>query len=349
MDTSSSTEVRLIEALQPIRAFVLAAALQHLFESGLYDALAAGEQEEGALLKRLELEPARGSALLQFLRNEGYLGGANGRVHLLDKMRGLSEFRGWYTMLIGGYGQTFLELGDKLKLGSGSASRRADLVGIGSCAISHYDAIPLTRRLMARISGGVKRVLDLGCGNALYLVEFCKLFPEIEAWGVEPDRKGYEAAVALVEREHLQGRIRLSCSGAVEFFRTPVSFSPDLTVLGFVLHEILGQEGEAGVVGFLKQLTERFPDIHLVVIEVDQKMGDPRAMRHGLSLAYYNAYYLFHPFTRQRLETRAFWLELFQKAGLTVVAEDTVTPDVDSTGLEIGFLLRRADRVTRQG
>jgi 2-ketoarginine methyltransferase len=347
MDLSSSTELRLVEALQPIRGFVVAAALHHLFHSGLYDAVAGGEHDEAALITGLELDPVRAEALLQFLRNEGYLGGASGRVHLLDKARALAEFRGWYTMLIGGYGQTFLELGDKLQLGSGSASRRADLVGIGSCAISHYDAIPLTRRLMAKIPGGVKRVLDLGCGNALYLVEFCKLLPHIEAWGVEPDRKGYEAAVALVEREQLHGRIRLTCSGAVEFFRAPLEFSPDLTVLGFVLHEILGQEGEAGVVEFLRQITTRFPQIHLVVIEVDQQMANPRVMRHGLSLAYYNAYYLFHPFTRQRLETRAFWLSLFRDAGLAVVAEDSVTPEVDSTGLELGFLLRRADRPSR--
>lgn len=347
MEMSSSTEMRLIEALQPIRSFVVAAAIQHLFHSGLYDALGTTDHDEAAVIARLELEPARAEALLQFLRNEGYLGGANGRVHMLDKARALAEFRGWYTMLIGGYGQTFLELGDKLRVGSASATRRADLVGIGSCAISHYDAIPLTRRLMAQIPGGVQRVLDLGCGNALYLVEFCKLFPQIEAWGVEPDRRGYEAAVALVEHAQLQRRIHLTCSGAVEFFHAPVDFAPDLTVLGFVLHEILGQEGEAGVVAFLRQLTDRFPDIHLVVIEVDQKMADPSAMRHGLSLAYYNPYYLFHPFTRQRLETRAFWLALFQAAGLAVIAEDTVTPDVDSTGLELGFLLRRADRASR--
>lgn len=336
-------EHRLVEALQPIRQFVVAAALQHLFESGVYDRLWDSEAAEAALAEHLDLDPTRLAALAQFLCNEGYLERGPG-LRLTAKGRTLSEFRGWYTMLIGGYGGTFLQLGDALRRGADGASRRADLVGIGSCAISHYDAIPLTRRLMRQIPGGVRRILDLGCGNARYLVEFCKALPEIEAWGVEPDRQGYEAAAALVAEQGLGDRIRLTCAGAVEFFARDTAFTPDLTVLGFVLHEILGQHGEAGAIGFLQDIIRRYPDIHIIVIEVDHRMADPVHMRHPLALAYYNGYFLFHPFTRQQLEPIAFWERLFARAGLDIMARDTTDVEVDSTGFEVGFLLRRAGR-----
>lgn len=336
-------EHRLVESLQPIRQFVVAAALHHLFESGVYDQLWDSELPEPVLADRLELEPQRLTALVQFLCNEGYLARAGG-VCLTERGRALREFRGWYTMLIGGYGSTFLGLGDALRRGAASAGRRADLVGIGSCAISHYDAIPLTRRLMRQIPGGVQRILDLGCGNARYLVEFCKLLPQIEAWGVEPDRQGYEAAARLVAEARLDHRIHLSCAGAVEFFAQDIAWRPDLTVLGFVLHEILGQHGEAGAIRFLADIVQRYPDIHIIVIEVDHRMADPERMKHPLALAYYNGYFLFHPFTRQQLEPIAFWERLFARAGLDIVARDTTDTEVDSTGFEVGFLLRRAGR-----
>lgn len=103
-------------------------------------------------------------------------------------------------MLIGGYAETFLQMGSKLKQDAGWATRDAMKVGVGSCGISHYDAIPLTQRLMSYIPNECNRLLDLGCGNGLYLVEFCNMYPNIQAWGVEPSKGGYEEAVQLVEK-----------------------------------------------------------------------------------------------------------------------------------------------------
>nr|BFE70495.1 hypothetical protein GCM10020092_037960 [Actinoplanes digitatis] len=46
---------------------------------------------------------------------------------------------------------------------------------------------------------------------------------------------------------------------------------------------------------------------------------------HGLALAFYNPYFLIHAATEQRLETRAWWDDLFDRLGLT--AEATAHPD----------------------
>ncbi|HVG59544.1 MAG TPA: 2-ketoarginine methyltransferase [Hyalangium sp.] len=334
-------EPRLIEALQPIRQYVIATAVYHLFDTGLFDALSRPEAVPlRELCERHHFDSVKLEALLKFLRNEGYVVEQESRYALSAKGRALADFRGWYTMMIGGYGNTFLQLGKKLDRDGGWATRDGEKVGVGSCGISHYDAIPLTRRLMEKVPHG-RRMLDLGCGNGLYLVEFCKAMPHIEAWGVEPHPEGYKAAVELVRRHELEHRIQLTCSSAVEFLASPFEWNPDFVVLGFVLHEVLAQEGEAAVIELLDRLTQRFPELNLIVIEVDYRIDDPRAMQHGLSLAYYNSYYLLHPFTRQRLETEPFWDRLFERGHLEIVAKDRVSADVDSTGLTIGYLLRR--------
>ncbi|MGZ4106951.1 MAG: 2-ketoarginine methyltransferase, partial [Tumebacillaceae bacterium] len=116
---------------------------------------------------------------------------------------------------------------------------------------------------------------------------------------------------------------------------------PDFIVLCFILHEILGQEGVAGVERFLTRVVERFPNINIIVIEVDDRIDDPSIMQHGLSLAYYNPYYLLHYFTRQKLESKTYWEALFARCGLEILAEDTVDHEVESTNLELGYLIRR--------
>jgi 2-ketoarginine methyltransferase len=335
-------EGRLIAALQPIRHMALGIAIHHLFDTGLFDALAEAASSAAALAACRAFDPVKLEALLKYLRNEGIVTERGGVYRLSAEGRALAEFRGWYTMFVGGYAESFLQLGDRLRAGAGPATRNAAQVGIGSCAISHYDAIPLTRRLMSRAGTAGRRLLDLGCGNARYLVEFCAAVPEIEALGVEPDPAGYAAARDHVRAAGLDHRIRLACASATEFMAGTDPFEPDFLVLGFVLHEILGQSGVAGVEDFIQRTIRRFPDVHLIVIEVDDRIDRPASMGHGLALAYYNPYYLLHPFTQQRLESVQFWRELFGRVGLTILDEASVDPRVDSTELEVGFLLRRA-------
>jgi 2-ketoarginine methyltransferase len=337
-------ELRLIEAIQPIRFYVLATSIYHLFDTGIFDIFSQNREcSIEDLVEEKGLDPSKLSGFLKYLRNEGIVAQQKGRFSLTAKGKSLGNFRGWYTMLIGGYGQTFLQVGEKLEKGTGWARRDATKVGIGSCGISYYDAIPLTCELMAEIPEGCRRLLDLGCGNGLYLVEFCKALPEIEAWGVEPDEGGYRAATELVRKAGLQDRIKLTRNSAVEFLRSDFNYQPDFVVMGFVLHEILSQEGEEGVVKFLLQITKRFPDIYIIVLEVDLKIDEPTIMQHGLSLAYYNPYYLLHYFTNQRLESQLFWEKLFARCQLEIVAQKTTDILIDSTNLEIGYLLKRKE------
>jgi 2-ketoarginine methyltransferase len=339
---TGNLEGRLIEALQPIRQHVLAVAIYHLFDTGLFDLLEElQEATVSQLAERLGFDEPKLEGFIKYLLVEGLLDQRGERYALSAKGKELSDFRAWYIMMIGGYAGTFFQVGEKLYKNSGWASRDAMKVGVGSCGISHYDAIPLTRRLMDKIPGECNKLLDLGCGNGMYLVEFCEQFPHIQAWGTEPSEGGYREAVRLIREKNLEDRVRVSNLSAIDFFQQDLDYEPDFIVLGFVLHEILGQEGEDGVVKFLNTVTDRFPDINIIVIEVDNRIDDPQIMRHGLSLAYYNPYYLLHYFTEQKLETEQYWDDLFTRCGLTIVAKETTDKGVDSTGLEIGYLLKK--------
>lgn len=336
-------ERELIEWLQPIRGFALAFALQHLLETGIYDELAVSSEGidigEHARNRGYSLRRLRG--LLAYLANEQVVSIHGDIATLTARGRGLSKFRSWYELLIGGYAQSFEQLGRALSKGSPAVTRDQGKVGIGSCGMSHFDAIPLTQSLLKHIPK-LEVLLDLGCGNGRYLVELCNANPGIRAIGVEPSADGFEDAQRLIVDAGYQDRIQLHRLSAQEFFETGNrDWTPDVLILGFVLHEILGQGGQDQVITFLKTVIDRYPAIQLIVIEVDDRIQDPMVMQHGLAKAYYNPYYLLHYFTGQRLERLGYWEELFARVGLRILAQATTDPRVDSTGLEVGYLVAR--------
>lgn len=335
-------ESDLLEALRPFHGFVLAAQLQGFLASGLYDELeAAGQTGAGIdrLAARLDLDRERLTALLWYLVNEGFLAERDGCFLLTARARQVAAFRAWYEMMIGGYGATFLQMGAGLRGGSGPVPRDGARVGRGSCGISLFDSIPIVRRLLEDVR--CDRVLDLGCGSAVYLTEICRWRPSCVAVGVEPDPGAYREALAEVERAGLSARIEVVNADALAYLAA-LKDRPDVVILAFVAHEVLGQDGEAGVRRLLGSLFQQAPDTSLVVIEVDHRVTEPQAMRHALARTYYNAYYLLHPFTRQRLMPAAYWEELFESCGLRVAGKETTDQGMDSTGFEIGYRLVRA-------
>lgn len=333
-------ELGLVQALQPIRGFALAAVLHQFFDSGLFEAIRdSGAISADELAAQRDLNPERTLALLRYLAVEGFLTESGGSFAITDKATELLPYLPWYTMLVGGYGDTFLRLGEHLDAGAAPADRNLAMVGEGSCGISHFDAIPLTKRLLETIRPRPERIVDLGCGNGRYIVELCRAIPGIAARGVEPSPASTDAANKLIAAAGFSDRAQVICGDAAEVLSADFNFDPQCFILGFVLQEILGQGGRDGLVRFLRSVLTRYPDARLIVIEVDNRHDEVSFMREGLARAYYNPYYLLHPFTAQRLEPPEFWREVFDDCGGTVLLEHTTDPNVDSTGLEVGFLV----------
>jgi 2-ketoarginine methyltransferase len=140
----------LVGALWPIRGFAFATALHHFFSTGLFDLLAASDEprELVGLAREARMDGGRVTGFMEFLANEGVVAITDASVELTDTGRQMGAFRAWYTVFIGGYGNSFLEIGDGLASDAQPVTRDLGQVGVGSCGISHYDAVPLTGRLM---------------------------------------------------------------------------------------------------------------------------------------------------------------------------------------------------------
>ena len=66
-------------------------------------------------------------------------------------------------------------------------------------------------------------------------------------------------------------------------------------------------------------------------------------MQHGLAISYYNPYYLLHYFTGQKLIRSHEWEEIFSRVGLKCIKKLTTDTNIDSTGFEIGYLLKKGN------
>lgn len=332
------TEEDVIEGLQPLRTFILAINTYHLFETGLYaDLLENGADTIVTIAERHKFDAEKLEAFFKYLRTEGLLQQDGETYGLSDRGKYMRHDQPYYTFMVGGYAQTFLQIGEKLPINSGWATRDLRQVGIGSSGMARYDTPPVLRKLIAQIPGVCSRLLDIGCGHGRDLVDLCEALPELkEALGVEPGAESCAEARALVRERGMADRIQIVNMSSAEFIESDIDYDPHLLILGYVIQEILGQEGRDGVVRFLSKLTDRFPKLNMIIMEVDMQWDAP-IMQHPYALAFYNPYYLIHGFTNQKLETLAFWEELFADSGLEIAAKESI----DTTNLIPAYLLRR--------
>jgi len=330
----------LLTSLGHVRGFVASQVIFDVLREGLLPLVGAGlgvaaiAAQKGYRAELLE-------ATLEYLVIEDVLekrrapdGAAYG---LTPYGRSLERYAGWFTMFVGGYGPIFGNVAKMMREGTGAAARVGEWVGAGSCLISQYDTIPLTKDFMARVSSSPRSIVDFGCGNALYLCTFCESMPEICAVGVEPSRGAYEAGVRMVRERGLEGRVSLVHCEALDY---AIEAPPDFVLFGFVLHELYGQIGEEALVRYLTELGRKFSASHLIVMEVDYDIDNHAVMKAPMGRGYYNPYFLLHPFTGQKLVPRAKWVEMFARAGFELLALEEVDRRVDPSGLGIGLLLR---------
>jgi 2-ketoarginine methyltransferase len=334
---------RLIDNIQPIRHFFLAQVLHHALDLRVFSALA---EEPGielkALADRLDLDPQRLLGLLLFLQNEGYVVDERGWL-LTGRGSELPVFAPWYEMLVGGYAPTMQQLGDVLRPGAGWAARDTTRVGAGSCGIGVYDAAPVVQQLIGSAGREITTLIDLGCGDAGFLIDVLLEHPGLRGVGVEPNLESVERARTLRAGRGVCDRLDLfeGTAADVDKLELPALGRGACFMTAFVMQEMLEQEGETAVEEMLRNTFQAYPEARWLVVEMDYRPDAP-LMAHGLALAFYNPYFLIHTVTEQRLESREWWNAMFARAGLTSMMSAYPDDRADTTGLQFGELLIRA-------
>lgn len=339
-------EADLVEGLAPIRSHFLAAVLFQLMKTGFFDDLSVEkfiDRSDVAVWR--DIVPRRLEGMLEYLQREHVLEIDEAEaVKLTLRGQKILELKPWYTLLVGGYSATLAQIPQLLVNGDQYGDRDTASVGEGSCGISQHDALPMTLRLMERLPVKPAIVIDVGCGDGAYLMSLCQRQPDLRGIGIDPDPELVSAARDLFKAQALDDRIvaqvgdalAVSCSIHEEDLDGRPCF-----LTAFVLQEVLEQSGRPAVLALLQSTFDRYPAASWVVIEVDRMPAGAGALSTNLGLAYYNPYYLIHDLTKQRLEGRGFWLELFREAGCEVVAIEYPDPKYDSLQLKIGFALVR--------
>jgi 2-ketoarginine methyltransferase len=345
MDKTRVKEADLIENLKPIRFFVIATAIFNFLDNGIHAELLKTKNCTAVYLsEKLCLNKKVLVGLLNFLANEGYLYRSNKEEFSLSpKSQNIDKFKPWYDLLIGGYSETFIQFSSLLKSEKKYASRNSKYIGIGSCGISQFDALPMTLSLINKINPNIDYIIDLGCGDGSYLANICSELKTIQAIGIDPEQKSVEAGNQISQINGLTNRLKFVKGNASDFPIIP-NAKNICFITAFVLQEVLEQSGESEIMLLIEKIFSSYPNAHLVVIEVDNKFEDSELFHNSLAKSYYNPYYLLHVLTEQKLENKEYWTKLFEKAGLSINFINYPDSEYDSLKLKMGFLLTKQNK-----
>jgi SAM-dependent methyltransferase len=315
--------------------YVLAHALFGLWESGLLDQLSAQGQLEVTDL------PAAGVAeLLDPLVAAGLATKADDAWRLTPAGVEATGEVGFFVWAIGGYGRVFQNaagiLTGRQRYGR-DVSRDDGQVVTGSALAAHRHVAPYVYRIVDRLhaTSGLRRVVDVGCGNASFLIELCHRYADVSAVGVDISPTACELAVENVRRAKLTERITISCTNfraVAEAGRRGDAIWADTGMVTsfFMLHDLMSDVDRT--VRDLRALRDYLPaDARLLFADtVRWEPGDE-----PLPPIFSLGYHLAHALMGVRLWSVRDYEEVFDAAGLSV--ERRIPTSVPATWV---YLLR---------
>ena len=293
-----------------LTALELASVLPDLEEGGVRP---DASTEQGALV----------DASLRYLARRGLLEDDAGTFRLTELGRAVCRDKGYVVWLVGGYAEPLRHL-DAFMLGreryGTDVERDGRWVAGGTALIGRRDMVPPALELLERIS--FRRALDLGCGNARFLVNVCRKFG-CDGLGVDVNAAACEEAVKLVEENGMSERVQIVQGDVRDLAAIPEMEQTDLVIASMLLHEI-SSLGRDEIVGFLSELVARLPaGAHLLALEAPPPRSDEAE-----SERFTPEFTFVHALMRQSLLSRDSWRDVLEAGGF-VVAEiaDSAMPD----------------------
>jgi SAM-dependent methyltransferase len=260
-------------------------------------------------------------ATLRYLAERNIIQLEGDRYQLTDFGRSIYADRGFLLWLADGYGAAMNVFGDLLsderKFGE-DVHRDVRAVAVGSAIMGQKDLLPYVLELVRRFE--FKRIADLGCGNAHYLISLCRM---VDAHGIGVDIS--PAACREAEREVAQSdlgdRITIVQADAGNLKEVRGIDSVDLVLAFFFLHEVF-EHGYDVLVAYLRQIQQSLASgAHILIAEI----APPGHEDDGVEL-FAPEYALTQALMEQRLLDEEGWRRAFTDAGFEVV--QVVVPDL---------------------
>jgi SAM-dependent methyltransferase len=298
-------------AFDAFEGYAVSSVLAGLEMAGLLEDLATTGLTETALQGK---EPESASLLiasLRYLTQRGLVESDRELYRLTAQGRTFYPDRGYLVWLVGGYGtplrhlDTFLT--DRGRYGRDHV-RDGEWVANGAALLGRADVVPYALEMLSSVN--FRQVLDIGCGNARFLLMTCEKFGAAGV-GVDISPEAVELATAATKAAGLSGRVEIVLGDAASLDPIPRLDSTDLVVTFFLLHEILAA-GREVLVRYLADLAERLPiGARLLIAEVEPPDGDgPQRFTPEFSYV--------HALMGQILYTAADWTSALADGGFTV-------------------------------
>ena len=193
--------------------------------------------------------------------------------------------------------------------------RRDEFVAKASFRTEQWFPIPVVKNIIRKYN--FKSVLDLGCGNAAFLIDLCSQNPDLYGYGIDISQEVINNGRELITKSKLSHRIKLENLdifqiGKIKFRDEQINA---ITIF-FVLHELIAEGNEKAIL-LLKRIKETFPDSYLIVCEMS--LPSPSKLKKKASL--FNEYLLFHNLANQKIITPQDWRRIFKESNYRIIKE----------------------------
>jgi SAM-dependent methyltransferase len=256
-------------ALDLFQGFAVSSVLAGLEMSGDLSVLAEGGIDVELIQGRDGAEKRLLAASLRYLEQRGLVRSDDGRFALTSYGEAVYHDRGFLLWLVGGYGEPLRRLDAMLGLGKRygqDVERDGRWVADGTALMARRHVLPDAMALLGRLS--FDSVLDLGCGNARFLLGVCRMF-DARGVGVDLSPAAYAEAEKAVAEAGLERRIQVVLGDVRAIDEIPGLDEIQLVVAFYLLHEFLAVSRDA-LTSYLADLARRLPPkASLVIGEVE--------------------------------------------------------------------------------
>jgi SAM-dependent methyltransferase len=238
----------------------------------------------------------------------------DGDTYKMKKSFHLNYSIGGYQF-INAYYSVFENLGNllsKQKRYGAEINRDIKYVTAGSAETERVIPYPYAKRLIKKYK--CKSVLDLGCGNGEFLIFLSDVLSE-KSYGVDISNTAVQDAINNIAEHDLSESINVFQADILNL-GDRINVRTDALTLLYILHELVGQEGDTGgIIRLLESLRTSFPGSKLIVLEA-LKYTTPFLRK---AKSFLVEHHLFHLMSRQTLLPFGDWKNIFLKSGYNIL------------------------------